>query len=386
MDGDPGVRDLEPREQEAVRLMQEGALPQAEALLRAVLSERPEDHQILNALGVITAQLGRLAEAIGLFERALEQAPGDAGVAGNLTAAKQNMTLNAYALIERQAWPQALSAYREILACDPDNTIAPNAFVHCVLNAGETPRLADFAPGLREAELGRHIFIACMPKSGSTFLRTALMELTGWPEAYFTYAFLQNEEELYLPHLRAAARQDTVTQQHCRATVPNLQLMQAFAIRPIVLVRNLFDALVSYTDFFDGGATVNTFFAGRWAALDRGRRIDLVIDYFVPWYLTFFASWLDAMAKRQLDCHFLRYEDMIADKQAALERLAAFYDLDKTPADCAAALAAVEARKDTTRFNKGIAGRGEALSEEQKDRIHLLADYYHDIDFSPVGL
>ncbi|MDH3232775.1 MAG: tetratricopeptide repeat protein, partial [Alphaproteobacteria bacterium] len=229
-------RDLSPREHEAMRLMQTGALAQAEALFREELTERPDDHQIINAIGSLVAQQGRLSEAFQLFERSVAIAPDDPSVVGNIAAIKQAMATNAYGFIARQDWPNALVAYRELVAVDPDNTTAPNALIHCLLETGERPRLSDFAPELSEAELGRHIFIACMPKSGSTFLRTALMALTGWQEAYMTFAFLQNEEELYLPYLRAAARLNTVVQQHCRATVPNIQLLQAFAIRPIVLV------------------------------------------------------------------------------------------------------------------------------------------------------
>ena len=40
--------------------------------------------------------------------------------------------------------------------------------------------VADYDPDLSEEQLGRQIFITWMPKSGSTFLKTALMALTGW--------------------------------------------------------------------------------------------------------------------------------------------------------------------------------------------------------------
>jgi len=33
-----------------------------------------------------------------------------------------------------------------------------------------------------------------------------------------------------------------------------MHLMQAFGIRPVVLMRNLFDAIFSHSDFLDGGA------------------------------------------------------------------------------------------------------------------------------------
>jgi len=382
----PGTRPLEPREMQAINLMQAGALPQAEAIFMDVLSDRPNDHQIMNALAILAAQQGRARESIRMFERALKHAPGDGGPMDTTAAIIQNMSVSAYTLLEQKDWAGALAAYRKLLEIDPEHASAPNTIMHCLLATGEAPRLADFAPGVEESELGTRVFIACMPKSGSTFLKLALCALTGWPEAVVTYAFLQNEQELYLPFLRKIARNDTVSQQHVRATVPNLQMMQAFKIRPVVLVRNLYDAVVSYTDFFDSGARTSTFFAARWDDLPRERKLDLVIDNFVPWYTAFYASWCDVIRYDQLDCRLLRYEDMIADKQGTLESLAGFYGLDKSAADCAGAIELVDGRKDKTHFNKGQAGRGGELSEAQQDRIRHLASYYPDVDFGPVGL
>lgn len=384
----PENRALEPREQEAVRLMQTGALAEAEAILSEILDDRPDDQQILNAAGAVTARQGRLVEAFALFQKAHALAPQDPSIADNLAAVKQGLEARANEHLGRGDWAGARQALRDILAADPQHQSAPNILIHCVMNSGGRGELADFAPEIGEDEIGRHIVIACMPKSGSTFLKHALCRITGWREASLTFAFLQNEEELYLPYLRAVATQDTVTQQHCRATIPNVQLMQAFAIRPIVLVRNLFDTIVSYADFFDGGATINTFFGGRWESFERAQRIDLMIDHVVPWYLAFYASWSDAMARGQLDCLLLRYEEMIADKPKALARIADFHALDIPEDACTAAVVAIEgdADKDKTRYNKGVAGRGDELSDAQRERIGRLAAYYHDVDFAPLGL
>jgi len=383
----PGLGAPDPRETEAVELIQRGEVPAAEALIRDILGDHPDSPHLLTVLGTLAARQDRYAEAIPLLERAVALAPEVGAFGENLNAARNAMVSHVQALMGRKDWPRAIAALRQVRKAEPENIFALNSLIHCVMDGGERALLSDYEPGLSEDELGRHIVIACMPKSGSTFLRNAMLALTGWQEARLTYAFLQNEEELYLPYLKAVARNNTVVQQHCRATVPNLQMMQAYRIRPVVLVRNLFDVVVSYTDFFDSGANSNTFFIGdRWAGLAREERIDLVIDNFVPWYTAFYASWSDVIAKGQLECHMLRYEDMIADKLGALERLAGFYDLGTSRQHCAAALAAVEARKDATRFNKGVAGRCSELSEAQKRRVRTLAHYYSDIDFSPLGL
>jgi len=91
----PESRELEPREQEAIRLVQSGAVAQAEALFKEILSDRPDDHEILNAAGAVVAQQGRLVEAYPLFQKAFARAPEDPNVAGNLAAVKRELAARA---------------------------------------------------------------------------------------------------------------------------------------------------------------------------------------------------------------------------------------------------------------------------------------------------
>ena len=60
----------------------------------------------------------------------------------------------------------------------------------------------------------------------------------------------------------------------CRASEANIQLMQAFRIRPVVLVRNIFDAMVSQLDFHRNGAYLNSYFRGDFLTLDETTQID----------------------------------------------------------------------------------------------------------------
>jgi LPS sulfotransferase NodH len=253
--------------------------------------------------------------------------------------------------------------------------------------SGIRAELGDFMPGLAPDRLGRHVLIACMPKSGSTFLKEVLCALTGWSEAQLSYAYLQNEQELHLPNLLRVASENTITQQHCRATGPNTQIMQGFAIRPIVLVRRLEDVVLSLSDFYDAGAVTNTFFGAVWPTLDSVGKVELIIDHVMPWYAGFYASWERAVKLGRLECLFVTYEEMIADKPGAVDRIAAFLGLGKSVAECAAAVTRIDADAARTRFNKGGAGRGAAaLSEEQKARLRRLFAGYGDVDLGRIGL
>jgi len=103
---------------------------------------------------------------------------------------------------------------------------------------------------LRKMRYGdcRSVFVAAMPKSGSSFLARALCEATTYRHSYCDFSYANIEQELYLPRLVDIYGKGTVVQQHVLANEPNLLLFKEFGIRPIVLVRNLFDLVISVRD------------------------------------------------------------------------------------------------------------------------------------------
>ena len=125
-------------------------------------------------------------------------------------------------------------------------------------------------------------------ESASTFSRPSV-NLT-YRDLFTVYAAGQSEHEIYLPTLRDAAHLDTVTQQHCRASDANVHLMQAFGIRPVVLVRNIFDSVMSLLDFYNKGAFRTSYSRADWLVLDEETKIDLLIETVIPWYFQLVAS------------------------------------------------------------------------------------------------
>ncbi len=370
--------------EEGLRLVQTGNIGAARSVFARLVALDPHHTSAFKNLGFLTIQGGDAPGGAAILERALQLNPEDDGIRTGYIQAH----LFAAGHLNRQGnTGDAIRYLRKVLAQDPANDGARIELTTCLARTGAPAVPGDYLPDPKIA-LGRHALIACMPKSGSTLLFETMCALTGWQKAYFSYAFLQNEQELYLPALQALAATDTVTQQHCRATEPNIQILQGFEITPIVLIRNLFDIVMSLSDFYDKGAVINTFFAGHWADLTPEEKRDNIIDHVMPWYLGFYASWRQAIEGRRLDCLVVRYEDMIEDKPATLLRVMEFLGLDSTPGACEAAFTAVEGDPSgTTRLNRGVAGRGEeTLTTGQKDRLRRLSDSYRKIDFSPVGL
>jgi hypothetical protein len=258
---------------------------------------------------------------------------------------------------------------------------------NALIASGGPAELSDFTSAITREQLGRHIFIACAPKSGSTFLKNVLLALSGYRDAFMVNSGSQFEQELYLPTLCHTAPFDTVTQQHCRASDINVHLLQAFEIRPVVLVRNILDSVMSLFDFYSGGAFANSYFREDFQSLDRETKLDLIIDNLVPWYFQFVASWSLAERNKRVELMWLSYEEMIKDKAGSIRKVLGFYGLGAPAKGVEYTIKQIESQKERTRFNKGVAGRGEiGLNHAQKDRILRLARYYPSTDLSRLGV
>jgi len=253
--------------------------------------------------------------------------------------------------------------------------------------SGERAQLSDFTAEITPDQLGRHIFIACVPKTASTFLKNLLSSVTGYRDLFTVYAAGQSEHEIYLPTLRESAHLDTVTQQHCRASDANIHLMQAFGIRPVVLVRNIFDSVMSLLDFYNHGAFKTSYFHADWPGLDEETKIDLLIENVIPWYFQFVASWDLAEKQKRIETHWLTYEELIADKSASVLRLLAFYGLGASRRGVEERIREIESEARQNRFNKGLTGRGKSgLNDRQKEQIRRLTRFYPSTNFGRIGL
>lgn len=131
------------------------------------------------------------------------------------------------ALFKRREFEASIKCFRKSISLRPAPGFNVNLMT-ALAASGQPAILTDFTTDITREQLGRHIFIACTPKSGSTFLKSLLARLTGYRDAFMVYSAQQFEQELYQPTVREIATLDTVTQQHCRASDANVQMMQAY--------------------------------------------------------------------------------------------------------------------------------------------------------------
>jgi sulfotransferase family protein len=238
---------------------------------------------------------------------------------------------------------------------------------------------------------GPYVFLACMPRTASTFLSEALCELTGFKRVELADAYAENEQELDVPRLLDAYSYGSVTQQHVVANRRTIELMQRYSIRPVVLVRNVFDIVVSIRDFLytEGCGKWPTFFCTdeSFQALDDATQLEQIVELGLPWYFDFFVSWQEATRRQALDTLWITYEDAVADWEETMARIARFYGIEQDEEAIARALERTRARARSLRLNKGTSGRGEtALHESARRRIEQYARFYPGVDFSLIGL
>ena len=173
----------------------------------------------------------------------------------------------------------------------------------------------------RRATPVRHrLLVACFPKSGSTYLSTVISSLPGFERAVLSDASEHCEQELSRFRLANAAFGSAyIAQHHTRHHTVTAALMHKFGVRPIVLVRDIFDCMVSLRDHV---RTVSPHFPMARTSLDMSdwpdrELIDFLIDMAGPWYVDFFVSWTGCR-----DAIWVTYDDFVADPAGVTGRLA----------------------------------------------------------------
>jgi hypothetical protein len=237
------------------------------------------------------------------------------------------------------------------------------------------------------------IVVAAAPKTGSTFLVNTLIQITRLRGFRLCSAYSTNEHDLYLPALCLMNPYGCVSQLHMKGTFHNAALMRSFGIKPIILVRNIEDIVVSLQHDLKGKAQRRSLGTGArgysfiWQDEDTRdlsdeRRLDMVIDLAVPWFVNFYASWYQLCERGAVQALWLTYEELFADKEKAIRSVLGFLGLPSdAPID-----PAILARK-YAQFRDGRVGQGASvLSAEQRARVRRQFSYYPSVDFGKYGL
>lgn len=231
-----------------------------------------------------------------------------------------------------------------------------------------------------------HVFFASFPKSGTTYLHKLLLNATGF-EDYLLDRFSEDQQQniirQWMPMFLA---QNTVTQIHMFATAPNIRMMKELGVRPVVLIRDLADVLVSLRDHVVNEDHVMPIaqFPREFLDWNTEQQGWFIVRMAAPWYLNFYASW--KRAEPQIDVLWVRYSELILDPRQTLNRILLHSGVDVNPDNIDRAVASVDMSR--VRFNVGVSGRGrKTLSDAQVRAIdEIAATFAGAIDFTPIGV
>lgn len=237
---------------------------------------------------------------------------------------------------------------------------------------------------------GQFIFVNSAPKSGSSYLRNILLELTGYDRVHLVSGYKDNEQDLYLPRVIDAIGKNVVVHQHTKATERNIAILSGLSARPIIHLRNLYDCIVSLRDHFDSAEypRMSVVHMGRdYKMLNEKQNLDFLVDLATPWYINFYVSWYEAERRGEVDILWTTYEELLESTNQLIERIIKWYGLEKYTPDIDSAIRVVSEKGRRNRYNKGVKGRGELmLSDSQKERIRNMTTYYPNVDFEKLGL
>jgi hypothetical protein len=231
-----------------------------------------------------------------------------------------------------------------------------------------------------------HILVACFPKSGSTWLSEILSQLPGFSRVELVPIHDRREQELAFERLLLYHSLNYVAQHHCRYSRATERCLDTFSIKPIILIRNIFDCVVSTKDHIDGGDTDPDRRIGPAAYVPHAyfqwpdtQKFDFIIDMLIPWYFNFFVGWKDFAGGS-----WVSYEELLAKPFAVIKNISDGFGLGCSDVDINGAL--LSASQRPTRKNVAKAGRGAMLMATHKDKIRDFARYYPEHDFSQIGL
>ena len=245
----------------------------------------------------------------------------------------------------------------------------------------------------------RHV-VFCMPKSGSSFVESAVRVALGTPAVSLTGFGLgrfasfhgmnsreQELDELALVKAITLNPNGFVGQCHTRGSKYLARQAELFGLTPIVTVRSVLDCIVSFDDMIMAGRagktdlvwTNDTQFSLPFDYDEREpeARYEILARSYGVWLIAFYLSWRRCERHGFMTPLTLRYERDILDKGRFVKALSTHLGLAAEPK---ARLAQYAETPDPARarLNVGVRGRGEKLPPSAKAFLRDYAAVFKD--------
>ncbi|MDQ0391710.1 uncharacterized membrane protein YkvA (DUF1232 family) [Labrys monachus] len=218
-----------------------------------------------------------------------------------------------------------------------------------------------------------------MPKSGSTFLSTAVAFSAKLKRVDLVPDYGRREQELCEIRMVENAGLDYVAQHHIRHSQWSEKLCRDYGVCVVVLIRSLFDVVVSLRDHVRRESPVCSMFYLEKKHVDRSNSdIErMVATLAIPWYVNFYMGW-----RGKRDARIVLYEDLIAAPEKTVCDILDYAGIAVRDEQVAAGVARASTGGGA-RLNVGVAGRGRSLDPGTVSLIMDMLAMYPEIADDP---
>ena len=248
---------------------------------------------------------------------------------------------------------------------------------------------------------GKRTCVFCLPKSGSSFTQSAIsaalassfIHLTSHAHDFSALGMNGREQELdELAILYAIfrTRGSFVAQHHTRSTPFLCEQLRYFGIQPVVMVRNVFDVIVSADEMFRSWRQTGTDWTRDHFTLpvdyehrDTADRLAVLASSLGVWAINFYLSWRRCEQAKLVSPLWLSYEEDVTNKEVFKQRVAGYLGMNEEQSK---RLAAYVANPDVekSRLNVGTVGRGTKFPDAARaivmDYAKLFRNEFADND------
>jgi hypothetical protein len=269
------------------------------------------------------------------------------------------------------------------------SAVIDSSAIHAIF---EPPRPdGSFEPAVLQYLQGvgaRHpiLLLAFAPKAAGTYFRQAAVNALSGQVVRGTHAQGGRDGTPYLPTFLGccldADAPTTVIHMHMQALPSNRHFIEAFGLKPVIMLRDLADMLASFWDMLESDPVardegLNCRVPMNFLELSKAEKAEFLVGFIAPWYASYFATWKAYCDEAPGRVCVLSYADFCDEPAVALHTALSHAGFSLSRANCIAALPDVEADRSRLRVNKAVSGRGrDYFSPAQLERIAALLSCY----------
>lgn len=265
-----------------------------------------------------------------------------------------------------------------------DSSAIHAVFAHPLTDGSFDPPVRNYLRGIYARR--PFLLLAFAPKCAGTYFRQAAMQTIGAQLIRMCHAQGGRDGTLYLPNVLATCLDDTapatVTHLHMQALTANRHFIEALGLKPVIMIRSIADTLASFLDMLEVDPVaraegLNCQIPANFCDMDRGEKLDFMIDVIAPWYASYFATWKSFVAEEPATVCVLHYRDFCTEPAETLYKAISHAGFVTTLFKCRQSVEEVWRAKENYRYNKGVHGRGkDYFSPAHVTRLKKLLSYY----------